>query len=445
MIAAALRCLILITVFAMARLSGYERAPAFDIVIGIGAAYVVLSTIAVRTSSDVRRRTLVMLAVDVLLISALITAQEGVRSEYYVLYYLPIIHASIRLNFRDAAGTCVLAAASYLLVGMLERPDSAVTTTVLSRVLTFAVSAAVLAGFFILLARDQRAFHALSERYRRATQGKSEFLSRISHEFRTPLTAIVGFSQLLHEHEDDLDPSRQHDYLTVIREQSQELARMIEDILDIARVEDNELRLHPEAVKLSEAIDSAMLLLDRPTDRERVAVTVTPGTPMVWADRHETEQVLNRLLHTALTLTGDGEQAELHAGLAERGDDEVLLRVTAPGLAVDEQDLALLFGPSAAVLTERPSSGRALGLAASRVLVELQGGRIWVDDAEGAGASINFTLPKHRRAEGAPEVILAEAGAGDAVAEAHGEDQSDDSGRRPVRAEAGAGQPEPLR
>jgi K+-sensing histidine kinase KdpD len=354
------------------------------------------------------------------------------------------MHASIRLNFRDAAGTCMLAAASYLLVGILERPDSTVTTSVLSRVLTFSASAALLAGFFVLLARERRTLERLTERYERATQGRSEFLSRISHEFRTPLTAIVGFSQLLYEHEDDLDPSRQHDYLTMIRQQSQELARMIEDILDIARIEDNELRLQLGAVKLPEAIESAMMMLDRAGDRERVTVTVEPGTPMAWADRHELEQVLNRVLYVALALTGEEQPVGLRTA-ADDEDDQVLVSVTASGLAVDEDEFALLFGPSAAVLTERPSSSRALALAASRALVELQGGRIWVDDADGAGASISFTLPKYRVKKAAAEVIVGETESGDAAAEAYGEDEGHDSGRRPVRAETGAGQPEALR
>jgi hypothetical protein len=111
---------------------------------------------------------------------------------------------------------------------------------------------------------------------------------------------------------------------------------------------------------------------------------------------------------------------------------------------VSEEEMSPVFGPSAAMLTERPSSGRALGLAVARALIELHGGRIWVDDSDGAGATINLTLPKYRTLEAAPEVIVGFGDPGGEGAEAHVEGEGDDSGRRPVRTEAGAGQPEPL-
>ncbi len=437
-VAAALRALILITVFAMARLQPEGRTAAFDLVVMLGAAYVLATTFIPWGRGDARRATLVMLAVDVILITALIYTQSGVRSEYYLLYYLPILHASVRLNLRDAAGTCVLAAASYLLVGIIERPEAAVTTTVISRVLTFSVSAGLLAGFFLLLSRERRAFDNLTQHYKDATKAKSEFLSRVSHEFRTPLTAIVGFSQLLYEHTEELDPSRQHEYLTVIREQSQQLARMIEDMLDITRMDDGRMKLHQAAQRLPELLDSAMMLLDNTSDRERLRVTIEPGTPMLWVDRSEMEQVLSRIIYNALALSEEGDMVSLTAGPSPEGKEEVKISVQAKGLKVDEEDLALVFGPSAAVLTAQPSSGRALGLAVARALVEMHGGRVWVEDKGSEGAAISFTVPRYRVKEGQPDVIVGGVAQG---AEAYVEGESDDSGRRSVRTEAGAGQP----
>lgn len=437
-VAAALRALILITVFAMARLQPEGRTEAFDLVVIIGAAYVLATTFLPWHRGDARRVSLVMLAVDVILITALIYTQSGVRSEYYLLYYLPILHASVRLNLRDAAGTCVLAAASYLLVGILERPETAVTTTVISRVLTFSVSAGLLAGFFLLLSRERRAFDRLTQHYKNATKAKSEFLSRVSHEFRTPLTAIVGFSQLLYEHTDELDPSRQQEYLTVIREQSQQLARMIEDMLDITRMDDGRMKLHQTAQRLPELIDSAMMLLDNPRDRERLQITIAPGTPMLWVDRTEMEQVLSRLVHNALALSAEGEKILLSAGPSAEAKDQVEIELQAKGLKVDEEDLALVFGPSAAMLHAQPSSGRALGLAVARALIELHGGRIWVQDKGSDGAAISFTVPRYRVKEGQPDVIVGGVSQG---AQAYGEDESNDSGRRSVRPETGARQP----
>jgi len=442
-IAAALRCLILITVFTMTRLQPEPRTAAFDAVVMAGAAYVLLTTFLPWGRLDARRATLGMLAMDVVLISALIYTQSGVRSEYYLLYYLPILHASVRLNLRDAAGTCVLAAVSYLLVGMLERPEAAITTSVISRVLTFSTSSALLAAFFLMLSRERREFDQLTRHYESATKAKSEFLSQVSHEFRTPLTAIVGFSQLLYEHEKELDPSRQHEYLTVIREQSQQLSRMIEDMLDITRIDDNRLELRQGAHKLAEVVESARMLRDNTSDRERVNVTVEPGTPLIWVDRGEMEQVLSRIIHNALASPDDGESVALSAGPSPGEAGQVQITVRARGLDIEEDDLQLVFGPSAAVLTEQPSSGRALGLAVARALVEMHGGRIWVEDTS-EGASISFTVPRYVVKKGGPNVIVSAEGSAEQGAEAYVEGESNDSGRRSVRTEAGARQPEPL-
>jgi K+-sensing histidine kinase KdpD len=443
-IAAALRCLILITVFAMARLQLESRSVAFDAVVIAGAVYVLLTTLIPWGRWEARRTTLGMLAVDVMLITALIYTQSGVRSEYYLLYYLPILHASVRLNLRDAAGTCVLAAASYLLVGILERPEAAVTTTVISRVLTFSTSAALLGGFFMLLSRERKAFDQLTTRYEHATKAKSEFLSQLSHEFRTPLTAIVGFSQLLYEHDKELDPSRQHEYLTVIREQSQQLARMIEDMLDITRIDDGRLKLRPQAHKLAEVLDSALMLLDNAAQRERVVISVTPGTPLVWVDRAEMEQALSRIIYSALTGIDEDVNVTVQAEPSADEKGEIQITVGARGLDVAEEDMALVFGPSAAVLTERPSSGRALGLAVARALIEMHGGRAWVEDDDAGSAAIGMTVPRYKAKEGAPNVIADPGVPGAQGAELDVEAESDDSGRRPVRTEAGTGQPEPL-
>lgn len=404
-LAAALRCLILLTVFAMARLQPDARGPALDLVIIVGAIYVLVSTFLPWSRYEARRATLIMLTVDVLLISALIYAQAGVRSEYYLLYYLPILYASARLGLRDAAGTCVLAVLCYLFVGVIERPDNIVTTTVISRVLTFSLSAGLLAGFFMLLARERRSYDDLTRHYEEAMQAKSDFLSRMSHEFRTPLTAIVGFSQLLHEHNAQLDPERQQEYLTIIREQSQALARMIEDVLDITRIDEGRLRLHSGAHHIAELVDSSLMLLDNPQDRMRVGVEFPPGA-LVWVDRGEIEQALSRFIAAALAAAGDGEQVSVVVTTPEAEVESLLVSISSSGLKLVEDDMSLVFGPSAALEKGRPTSAKALGLAVGKVLVEMHGGRVWVEEERGGGGAIKLTIPRYRRRdEMEPDII----------------------------------------
>jgi len=391
-VAAALRCLILITVFLMARFDREPRAEAFDWVLAVGAAYVLLTTFLPWSRYDPRRASILMLAVDVALITALIYTQSGVHSEYYLLYYLPIVHASVRLDFRDAVSTCLLSIASYLLIGLLERPGEAVTVTVVSRVSTFAVSAGLLAAFFVLLSREQRAYQQLTSHYQQAMQAKDDFLSRVSHELRTPLTAIVGFSQLLYQHEREVDPSRQHEYLNVIRHQAQHLAYMIEDMLDIARLEDGRLILKQEPVRLQDAIQSSVMLLEELGDSQRLAVSVDSTTPLAWVDRREIEQAISRILFHVSMLSDQQHPIHIRAEPASGGPSQVRITITSAALHGLAASLsALLAAPPPAAEDTLTNSGN-LGLKVARGLIELHGGRISLEEDE-SGPAVTFTLP----------------------------------------------------
>jgi len=438
-VAAGLRCLILLTVFVMARAQATPHSHLLDAVVIAGAAYALLSSFVPWSRHDARRSTMTMLAIDVVLITMLIYADAGIYSNYYLLYFLPILHASLRLNFRDAVGTSALAAASYLLIGLLEGAGASVTTSVISRVLTFTLSASLMAGFFVMLAKEQTAYQQLNKHYEDAIRAKSEFLSKVSHEFRTPLTAIVGFSQLLYEHEDTLDPGRQREYLVIVREQSQHLARMIEDMLDLSRIDEGRLALKRDALQLADLVDAAFLVLDHPGDRERVEVSVEPRTRVVWADKNEMEQVMARLLHAALKLCGPTGTLSVRIGPAVE-EDQVQVSIHILECEDSEDALAPLVDEAGASAMQRRTTSKGLGLAVTKALIELHGGRIWVDDNDDAGVMIAFVLPVCQPKATGPEVIVGmTAGADPAGAEAYGEDH--DRGRRPVRTEAHARQP----
>jgi K+-sensing histidine kinase KdpD len=438
-VAAGLRCLILLTVFVMARAQAAPHSRLLDVVVIAGAAYALLSSFVPWSRYDPRRSTMIMLAIDIVLITMLIYADAGIYSNYYLLYFLPILHASLRLNFRDAVGTSVLAAASYLLIGLLEGVETSITTSVISRVLTFTLSASLMAAFFVMLGREQRAYQELNKHYEEAIKAKSEFLSKVSHEFRTPLTAIVGFSQLLYEHEDTLDPRRQREYLVIVREQSQHLARMIEDMLDLSRIDEGRLVLKREALQIADLIDAAFLVLDHPDDRERVAISVEPRTRAAWADKNEMEQVMARLLHTALKLCGTENQLSVRIGPAV-DEDQVQISIHIPQSEDSEDTLAPLVDEVGASAMRRRTTSKGLGLAVTKALIELHGGRIWLEDNDAAGTMIAFVLPVCQPTATGPEVIVGmTVGADPAGAEAYGEDH--DRGRRPVRTEAHARQP----
>jgi signal transduction histidine kinase len=471
-VAAALRGLILLTVLLMARTQAGPRSPGLDLVVSIGAAYVLVSIFLPWARFDTRSAALVMLVADVALITALLHTQGGLKSDYYILYYLPVLHASVRLNFRDAVGTSLLAAASYLFVGILDSPAARLDAIAIVRMSTFVVSAVALAGFFLALGREQKTLARLADSYSQAVYANTEFLSHVSHEFRTPLTAIVGFSQLLFEHSQTLDPARQREYLVIIREQAQHLARMIEDIFDLSRIEADRLTLKIQPVSLGEAMQAALMLVDEGAVRERVRSTVEPRTPAASADRNELEQVLSRLLLLGLSLAKDGAPVSVLVGPAPVGAEggaqgkaaaptSVQVSVQIPGIEGTEEELKPLVGSLESSLALAHENAKHLAMAVTRALVELHGGKIGVADMADGGAAVSFTLPAYRPGKLGPAVIVGEppsegqpvtatpaggsgvivvmgSGSNGAEGKRHGKDN--DRRRRPVRTTADEGQ-----
>jgi signal transduction histidine kinase len=189
---------------------------------------------------------------------------------------------------------------------------------------------------------------------------------------------------------------------------------------------------------VKDLVESALMLLDSPAERERVLVTIQPGTPTVYVDRNEMEQVFSRTMYSALAATEGDQRIALSAAPSEDNSNHVQVSVRARGLSIQEDDMAVVFGPSAAMLSERPSSGRALGLAVAKALVELHGGHMWLDERDGSEPAICFTLPKYRSEGSAPAVIVGSEAGREQGAESNGTGEIDDSGRRPVGTEAGA-------
>jgi len=437
-IAAGLRCLVLVTVFALTRLQEAAHSHLFEIAVAAGAVYVMVTTFVPLSRRDPRRAAMLTQAIDVALITLLVYADSGVTSNYYLLYFVPILVAGAKADFRDSIVAAGLSAAGYLVVGALQGPAAVVTTSAMSRALSFGIPIGMMAIFFAILVNEQQKHARLAQQYEDAMRAKADFLSKVSHEFRTPLTAIVGFSQLLYEHSDTLDPKRQKEYLAIVREQSQHLARMIEDILDLTKIEEGRLKLKRQAMQVSDVIETALMLLDHPEDRERVALSVEPRTRAVYADRNELEQVMARLLHTAFKLSEVGASVPVRIGPAVE-DDAIQVSIHLSPLDECEEALAPLT-ESAEKVVARKSDGKSLGLAAARALIELHGGRIWVEESYDTGVALTFVLPVCQPKEIGPEVIVGVTiGPEAAGAEAHGEDN--DRGRRPVRAKAHAGQP----
>ena len=245
----------------------------------------------------------------------------------------------------------------------------------------------------LLQARDEAAA---------ASRAKSEFLANMSHEIRTPLSSIIGMADLLWE--GGLDPS-QRKYVGILREAGEHLLGLINDILDLSRIEAGELRLERRDLNLRAEVERAVELV-APRARMKgleLHCRVAPGLPAaVQGDPLRIRQVLVNLLGNAIKFTERGEVLLL-VERAAAGGDELRFAVRDTGIGMAPDQLERIFRKFEQVDTSvtRRYGGSGLGLSISKRLVEMMGGRIWVESAPGRGSLFAFEV-RLPEAEGAP-------------------------------------------
>jgi signal transduction histidine kinase/DNA-binding response OmpR family regulator len=234
-----------------------------------------------------------------------------------------------------------------------------------------------------------------------ASQHKSEFLASMSHELRTPLNAVIGFSEVLLERMfGDLN-ERQEDYLHDILNSGRHLLALLNDVLDLSKVEAGHMELDPTEFPVTETLEYALSMVrERATAHDiRLDLRVGPGVSTVRADELRFKQVLLNLLSNAVKFTPDGGRVELRA-LAT--DDDLEFVVSDTGTGVDPADQQRIFesfqqgGRSA-----RTIEGTGLGLTLTKRIVELHGGRIWLHSEVGRGSTFGFSIPRARAVGGA--------------------------------------------
>ncbi len=262
-----------------------------------------------------------------------------------------------------------------------------------------------------LVAERTRELQAARDTAEQASRAKTEFLSSMSHELRTPLNAILGFTQLL-ELDRDLG-ARSRGHLREVMRAGRHLLRLINEVLDLAQVESGRLVLSPEALGLAELVDEvAALTQPLAAPRQVRLVPTVAATLVVRADRLRLKQVLLNLLGNAVKYNREGGEVRIGAQPQPGGRLRVVVEDDGPGIPADRR--GQLFQPFSRLGAELGSvEGTGIGLALSRRLVELMGGRIGVDDAPGGGAAFWVELPTATLAAPPPPVRDAvEAGAG---------------------------------
>ncbi|MDH3791365.1 MAG: HAMP domain-containing histidine kinase, partial [Rhodospirillales bacterium] len=238
---------------------------------------------------------------------------------------------------------------------------------------------------------------AANERLKELDRLKDDFLSTVSHELRTPLTSIRSFSEILFDNP-DLDTEERSRFLTIIVKESERLTRLINQILDLAKMEAGRMEWELDDIDPRAVIDEALavssgLLAEKSV---RLEVKLDGHLPRVHVDRDRLMQVIVNLLSNAVKFCHEAHGLVVVS--AETRDEGLYVSVAdnGPGVAPENRRMIFeKFQQANEALTDRPG-GSGLGLAISRQIVEYFGGRIWVESVPGHGAKFAFTIPLER-------------------------------------------------
>jgi signal transduction histidine kinase len=226
-----------------------------------------------------------------------------------------------------------------------------------------------------------------------ASQHKSDFLANMSHELRTPLNAIIGFSQVLSEGMAGAVNEKQAEYLDDILSSANHLLSLINDVLDLSKVEAGQVELEKAPFSLREALERGVVVVrERASDDGvSVALDADPDADVVDGDERRIQQVIFNLLSNAVKFTPVGGAVDVTSARVN-GEVRVSVTDTGPGVASEDQERIFeQFQQAESGLELREGTG--LGLALSKRLVELHGGRLWLESELGKGSTFVFTLP----------------------------------------------------
>jgi len=256
-----------------------------------------------------------------------------------------------------------------------------------------------------LAANLNRMSEELGRLYRQledASRHKSEFLANMSHELRTPLNAIIGFSEVLHERMfGELNP-KQAEYVQDIHASGQHLLALINEILDLSKVEAGRMELELAPLDLRATLEGALTLIRERATRHGIALelAVDDRVGELVADERKVRQVVLNLLANAVKFTPDGGRITVTAVPA---DGVVEIAVADTGVGIAPEDQAAVFEEFRQVgAGQSRREGTGLGLTLAKKLVELHGGRIWVKSQVGEGSTFTLTIPLRPRAGDGP-------------------------------------------
>jgi signal transduction histidine kinase len=258
------------------------------------------------------------------------------------------------------------------------------------------------ASYTLALERANRELALAKEVAEQSSRFKSSFLANMSHELRTPLNAIIGFAELLHDGLVSPDMPEHHEFLGDILTSGRHLLQLINDVLDLSKVEAGKLEFHPQPVVLRRLVHEVIAILRTGAAEKRICIEAEthPAVDDLDIDPYRLKQVLYNYISNALKFTPDSGRIVVRG--QPEGDGMFRLEVEDTGIGIPSEDMDRLFTEFQQLDggVAKRHAGTGLGLALTRRLVEMQGGRVGVRSTAGVGSTFHAILPIRARKRG---------------------------------------------
>ncbi|HEX8171039.1 MAG TPA: response regulator [Thermoanaerobaculia bacterium] len=367
------------------------------------------------------------LAADVALVTTGVYATGGIRSPWFIWYIAASSVAAFAIGKKAAyavsAGNTIAYLAMLVWMGQATFFNEVMLLAITRMVFIFGASYFFLIGVANLqekrlrirqleieesrkveeLTRLTQDLADANRRIQEADRLKSQFLANMSHELRTPMNSIIGFSEILVERLQDKVDAKHLGFLRHIHTSGQHLLGIINDILDLSKIEAGKMEIYPEFFSIAPVIDSVCHVMRGMTRTNApFIIEVPPDLPQIETDLAKFKQILFNLLSNAVKFAPPDKPVTIRAwfeGTSE-SDGRITLSVRDEGIGIDPAHHAMIFEEFRQVdgTVRREFGGTGLGLALVKKFVELQGGHVAVDSRAGAGSTFSFTLPVRSRA-----------------------------------------------
>ena len=248
------------------------------------------------------------------------------------------------------------------------------------------------------VAEKTRDLEKINERLHNANRLKDDFIANISHELRTPLTSIIGFTRLMIDFH-GMDEEERSSYLKIIMERSQTLEKLLNDLLDLSRFESGNMAMNVDRTNVGELAARCVEHFRLMAEGNGVSISahIDQRPLLLYADSNKLIQALNNLIHNAIKYTGEGGSVEV---LVKELPREIMVSVTDTGIGIDRSQHDVIFERFRQAENRRNKAGGAgIGLNLAKQIIELHGGKIWVESDPGKGSTFSFCIPMEIRCD----------------------------------------------